>query len=125
MYGDIRRVPNMKPHTSFLSFREMLSSVVAHSITFDNGQENRLHFHLKVRTFFCDPHAPWQKPGVENMNRFIRKYIPKKKDIANYSDKFIQEIVDKYNNTPREKLKWKTPNEVMKQQKLFRNKKST
>jgi len=125
MYGDIRRVPNMKPHTAFLSFREMLSSVVAHSITFDNGQENRLHFHLKVKTFFCDPHAPWQKPGVENMNRFIRKYIPKKKDIANYSEKFIQKIVDKYNNTPREKLKWKTPNEVMRQQKLFRNKKST
>lgn len=125
MYGDIRRVPNMKPHTVFLSFKEMLRKVVAHSIAFDNGQENRLHLRLKIQTYFCDPHSPWQKPGVENMNKFIRKYIPKKKDISNYSEKFIKFIVDEYNNTPREKLKWKTPNEGMKEKKLFKNKKST
>lgn len=123
MYGDIRKVPNMKPHTIFLAFRDMLSIVRAHSITFDNGQENRLHFQLKVKTFFCDPHAPWQKPGVENMNRFIRKFVPKKKDISTYSEKFIQSVVREYNNTPRKKLNWKTPNEVMLQKKLFRNKK--
>ena len=123
MYGDIRRVSNMKPHTAFLAFREMLSFVECHSITFDNGQENRLHYKLKIKTYFCDPHAPWQKPSIENTNRFIRKYIPKKKDIANYSEKFIRSIVKKYNNTPRKKLKWKTPNEVMKEKKLFRNKK--
>jgi IS30 family transposase len=125
MYGDIRKVPNMKPHTVFLAFREMLSKVRARCITFDNGQENRLHRNLKIKTFFCDPHAPWQKPGVENMNRFIRKYIPKKKDINSFSEKFIRSIVEKYNNTPRKKLKWKTPNEVMQEKKLFRNKKST
>lgn len=121
MYGDIRKVPNMKPHIVFLAFREMLSKVNAHSITFDNGQENRLHTNLKIKTFFCDPHAPWQKPGVENMNRFIRKYIPKKSDISKYSEKEIASIVEKYNNTPRKKLKWKTPNEVMKIYELFRN----
>ncbi len=43
MYGDIRKVSDMKPHTVFLAFREMLQKVVARSITFDNGQENRLH----------------------------------------------------------------------------------
>jgi transposase, IS30 family len=122
MYGDITRVLNMKPHTVFLSFREMLSKIKAHSITFDNGQENRLHMNLKIKTFFCNPHAPWQKPGVENMNRYIRKYIPKKKDISKYSEKFIRSIVEKYNNTPRKKLRWKTPNEVMQEKKLFRNK---
>lgn len=125
MYGDIRKVPNMKPYTVFLAFREMFKKIVVHSLTLDNGQENRLHMNLKIKTFFCDPHAPWQKPGVENMNRFIRKYIPKKKDISNYGEKFITFIVDEYNNTPRKKLKWKTPNEVMFQQKLFRNKKAT
>jgi IS30 family transposase len=124
MYGDIRKVSNIKPHTVFLAFREMLSLVVARSITFDNGQENRLHMNLKMKTFFCDPHAPWQKPGVENMNRFIRKYIPKKKDIDSFSEKFILSIAEKYNDTPREKLKWKMPNEVMKEKKLFRNEKT-
>lgn len=78
---------------------------------------------LKMKTFFCDPHAPWQKPGVENMNRYIRKYVPKKKDIGNYGEKYVHSIVEKYNNTPRKRLKWKTPNEVMQEKKLLRNKK--
>lgn len=125
MYGDVRRVSNMKPHTVFLAFRDMLSRVNARSITFDNGQENRLHRNLKILTFFCDAHAPWQKPGVENMNRWIRKYVKKKSDIKKYSEKYIALIVEKYNNTPRKKLRWKTPNEVMKEKKLFRNKKIT
>ena len=122
MYGDIRKVPDMKPHTVLLAFRAMLKKVNARSITFDNGQENRLHVRLGIPTYFCDPHAPWQKPGVENMNRFVRKYIPKKKDIAPYSKKYIRDIVRKYNATPRHKLKWKTPDEVMKAKKLHRYK---
>lgn len=121
MYGDICQIKNMKPHTVFLAFKEMISKVKVRSITFDNGQENRLYMNLKIKTYFCDPHAPWQKPGVENMNRFIRKYIPKKSDISKYSEKEISSIVNKYNDTPRKKLHWKTPNEVMELYKLFRN----
>lgn len=123
MYGDVRKVSNMKPHTVILAFRDMLSQVKAKSITFDNGQENRLHLSLKLKTFFCDAHAPWQKPGVENMNRYLRKFFPKKSDLAKYSTKYLLEIVRKYNNTPRAKLKWKTPHEVMVKKKLYRNKK--
>ncbi len=124
MYGDIRRVSNLKPHTIFLAFREMLSLVDARSLTLDNGQENRMHQKLKLLVFFCDPYSPWQKPGVENMNRFIRKYIPKKSDIALFSKKFIASIVVKYNNTPRKKLGWKTPHEVMTEKKLYRQQKN-
>lgn len=125
MYGDVRKVPNMKPHVVMLAFREMLSQIKAKSITFDNGQENRMHLSLKLKTYFCDPHAPWQKPGVENMNRFLRKFFPKKSDLAKYSPKYISFIVEKYNNTPRNKLKWKTPHEVMTAKKLYTNKKTT
>lgn len=124
MYGDARKVPNLKPHTVFLAFRDMLSYVEAKSLTLDNGQENRLHQRLKIPTYFCDPHAPWQKPGVENMNRFIRKFIPKKSDIAPYSKKFIADMMKKYNHTPKQKLKWKTPHEVMIEKKLYKNKKN-
>ena len=58
------------------------------------------------------------------MNRFIRKYIPKKSDIASFAEEFVASIVEKYNDTPRKKLKWKTPNEVMTMRKLFRKKKN-
>lgn len=120
MYGDVRRVRNLKPHTVLLAFKEMLSLVVARSITLDNGQENRLHLRLGIQTYFCDPHAPWQKPGVENMNRYIRTSIPKGSDIKKYSPQLIASLMKKYNNTPRKKLGWKTPCEVMKAWKLYR-----
>lgn len=124
MYGDARKVPDLKPYTVLFAFREMLKKVRCRSLTLDNGQENRLHLRLGIKTFFCDPHSPWQKPGVENMNRYIRKYIPKKSDINLFSVKFIKNFIQKYNNTPKENIKWKTPNEVMCQWKLFKDEKS-
>src|SRR3546814_2101849 len=40
------------------------------SITFDNGTEftrhHRIERQLAIQAFFCDPHAPWQKGGIEN-----------------------------------------------------------
>ena len=39
------------------------------TITFDNGTEFAYHYRLHqlaMKTFFCDPHAPWQKGGIEN-----------------------------------------------------------
>ena len=40
------------------------------TLTVDNGTEFALHYRLTeqlaLQTFFCDPHSPWQKGGVEN-----------------------------------------------------------
>ena len=39
------------------------------TVTFDNGTEFARHtalHRLDIATFFCDPHAPWQKGGIEN-----------------------------------------------------------
>ena len=87
------------------------------SVTFDNGKENYGHTKLKdrynVQTYFCDPFASWQKGGVENLNKLIRQYIPKKTDISILTDRDIQAIENKLNNRPRKNLKYKTPNEVL------------
>ena len=120
MYLDAKRIPNLKPSTVVRAKREMLKKVRARSMTLDNGQENRLHKKLGIRTYFCDPYSSWQKPGIENANKLIRRFIPKKSDISKYSHRFIKLMVDKYNNKPRKKLRWKTPNEIMQKKKLFR-----
>ncbi len=36
------------------------------SRTFDSGTEFAEHHRLGLPIFFCDPHAPWRKGGVEN-----------------------------------------------------------
>jgi len=52
---------------------------------------------------------------VENSNKLIRQYIPKRSDISQYSDEYIQMIQDKLNNRPRKCLGYKTPLEVMRE----------
>lgn len=47
-----------------------LPKSLARSVTFDNGGEFARHYRLNqqlgIQTYFCDPHAPWQKGGIEN-----------------------------------------------------------
>ena len=37
---------------------------------------------LSIDTFFCDPHAPWQKGGIENAIGRMRRFIPRNSDLA-------------------------------------------
>ena len=56
------------------------------TVTFDNGTEFASHLSLQslgMKTFFCDPHAPWQKGGIENAIGRMRRFIPRKTDLAN------------------------------------------
>jgi len=92
-----------------------LPSALRRTITFDNGTEfayhQRLH-KLSMRTFFCDPHAPWQKGGIENSIGRMRRGLPRKTDLATLSDQRLLSLVRCYNHTPRKCLNYKTPAEV-------------
>lgn len=85
------------------------------SLTLDNGKENCGHKGIGVTTYFCDPYSSWQKPTIENTFQRLRRYIPKKTDLANVSDEYIATIVDRMNNTPRKCLGYRTPAEVFKE----------
>jgi transposase, IS30 family len=86
------------------------------SMTFDNGTEFALHYKLTCKllmgTFFCDPHAPWQKGGIENAIGRMRRTLKRKTDLATLTPEQLQAMVQAYNNTPRKCLDFQTPNEV-------------
>lgn len=86
------------------------------SLTFDNGTEFAQHYRLTQRlglsTFFCDPHAPWQKGGIENAIGRMRRTLPRKADLATIDAVSLGRLVEAYNNTPRKCLAFKTPTEV-------------
>jgi transposase, IS30 family len=86
------------------------------SLTFDNGTEFALHYQLNQQlgldTYFCDPHAPWQKGGIENAIGRMRRTLPRKSDLATITDHELENLVARYNATPRKCLAFRTPNEV-------------
>jgi transposase, IS30 family len=84
------------------------------TVTFDNGTEFARHLalhSLAIETFFCDPYAPWQKGGIENAIGRMRRFIPRKTDLATLSNSRFRNLVAAYNNTPRKCLDFRTPAE--------------
>jgi transposase, IS30 family len=85
------------------------------TITFDNGTEFAHHSELhalNLKTYFCDTYSPWQKGGVENAIGRMRRFLPRKTDLAQLSDEQFNTLIAIYNNTPRKCLDFKTPTEV-------------
>jgi len=122
-YLDARKIPNMKPGSHGAAVRDMIERKKILSMTYDNGIENTTHEALSVPAFFCDPYSSWQKGGVENGIRMIRRFIPKGVDINRYSDDDIRRIIEILNAKPRKSLGYQTPYEVMVENNLFKNKK--
>ena len=85
------------------------------TITFDNGTEfarhDKLH-RLAIKTFFCDAYAPWQKGGIENAIGRMRRFMPRKTDLATLPRRQFVTFVRAYNNTPRKCLDFRTPAEA-------------
>jgi IS30 family transposase len=85
------------------------------TLTQDNGPEFLCHHQLHdlgLKTYFCDPHSPWQKGGVENINGRIRRYIPRGTDPDTISNDDLIALANRLNATPRKCLGFKTPHEV-------------
>ncbi|HEY4201353.1 MAG TPA: IS30 family transposase [Devosiaceae bacterium] len=98
------------------------------TVTFDNGTEFARHYDLNaigIQTFFCDPHAPWQKGGIENAIGRMRRFLPRKTDLATIDHATLVALIAAYNNTPRKCLDWKTPAEVCSEQMLHFKREST
>ena len=86
------------------------------TVTFDNGgefaQHQRLEAALGIVVYFCDPHSPWQRGTIENTNGILRRDMPRKTNITNYTVQDISDITWAINATPRKCLGYKTPAEA-------------
>ena len=88
------------------------------TVTFDNGTEFARHralHNLAIKTFFCDPYAPWQKGGIENAIGRMRRFLPRKTDLATLQNRRFLALIAAYNNTPRKCLDFRTPAETFSQ----------
>ena len=95
---------------------EAMPAYTWQSITFDNGVEFSKHYLLNrkfgIQTWFCDTHSPWQKGGIENAIGRLRRQLPRNTDLNAISAHRLALCLQRYNDTPRKCLGFKTPNEV-------------
>lgn len=103
---------NMKPLPCATYLKEARVSLGVQSITFDNGIENVYHEQIGIPTYFCDPYSSWQKGSVENVNKMIRRYLPKGTDLAIVTQVELDFIADRINKKPRQILGWRSAYEV-------------
>ena len=89
----------------------------AHTLTLDNGAEFCAHARvtqaLGTRCYFAQPYDAWQRGLNENHNALIRRYIPKRNSLAQYTQDDLDRIANALNNRPRKSLGYRTPKQLL------------
>lgn len=79
---------------------------------FEAFEASPLTFETRTSIFYCDPYNSSQKGNVEQMNRQLRKFFPKKKSIDHLSQEDIKKVSDIINSTRVASLSGATPYEA-------------
>ena len=73
-----------------------------------------------VTVYFAASYCSWQKGGVENVNKLIRPYLPKKANFKDFFDEYNKNVGRKLNLRPRKRLGFSTTkDEFFKQIAIF------
>ena len=95
---------------------EALEQIPGHlrrSITFDQGSEWASWADLvdayKLDAWFCDPHSPWQRGQVENLNRQWRWWFPRGTDLAGIDPAHANHVASIINSQRRRSLHYQSP----------------
>ncbi|MDP3989428.1 MAG: IS30 family transposase [bacterium] len=113
----LKILPNRNNTEVNEAIRSLLEGYTVKTLTLDNDIAFRkwreLEMLLEAQVYFCHPYHSWEKGLVENANRWIREFVPKRSDLAQYTHEYIQMIEDWFNHLPSQSLLGVTPYEKM------------
>ncbi len=116
-YTMIDILPNRKNALVNERISSLLKDYKLKSLTLDNDiafqDWKSLEKFLSCGIYFTHPYHSWEKGLVENMNRWIREFVPKKSDISKLESEKVADIQNWLNNKPRVILDGNSAYEVM------------
>ena len=98
-------------------------SKIFKTITVDNGTEfadcagleaSSTGEGQRTKLYYCHPYSSWERGTNENINKMVRRKIPKGTNFDNMTDEDIQRIQDWINNYPRAILGYLTAGDLFK-----------
>ncbi len=115
------KVLSMRPDEHAEATQSVSATLVMRTATTDNGIENRDWETWGMDTFFCEPYSSWQKGGIENANKMLRRYFPKGTNFAEVTQQEIDRACAIINDKPRRILGYRSAREVATKAGLFKN----
>lgn len=108
----IERIPNRKHAMVTRAFKKIFCGINVRTLTLDNdisfSHWRKLEHALSTTIYFTEPYRSWEKGLVENTNRWIRLFVPKRCDIRLVLEIRIQQALHYLNEIPRQCLKFRT-----------------
>ena len=109
------KLPNRKRSTIREALSRLFHGAELKSITTDNDIAftcwRELEVLLSTHIYFTHPYHSGEKGLVENTNRWIRCFVPKRRDISTVTEEELREIHSYLNDRPRECIEFRTPGE--------------
>jgi IS30 family transposase len=110
-------LPNRNNELVNDTITKLLQEYTVTTLTLDNdiafGKWKELEVQLGAQIYFCHPYHSWEKGLVENTNRWLRQFVPKKSDLGLYAKGYIAWVEAWFNHTPRQCLEGSTAYERM------------
>jgi IS30 family transposase len=115
----IERVSNRKHAVVTRAFKKIFARINVRTLTLDNdivfAKWRTLERILGTTIYFTHPYRSWEKGLVENTNRWIRLFVPKRSDIALVSPANLERALQYLNEIPRQCLGYRTALEAYQQ----------
>jgi len=113
----IKALDSMERELGVINFRETFKT-----ITTDNGSEflnwkaiEKSYTGSKIKRttqYYADAYSSWQRGTNENINKMIRRFLPKGTSFKNLTKEEVQRIEKWINNYPRKMFSFKTSDEI-------------
>lgn len=112
----IELLPNRTKQELSRALRKMFDGIAVKTILTDNdiAFTHWKYFEqlLGAPFYFTHPYHSWEKGLVENTNKWIRHFIPKKTDLSTVTKDTIVQVLTYLNERPRQVLGYRTANDV-------------